>query len=174
MISLAAFFFVYLVDRFGTLSIFRLIFQVTKKMTMKKIKFTIFILLVAAFFVNAPMSYAVKTVTAPVSNETTVKTEKKGIFFKNIRKKRLSFRKRFSNWKQKIKAKILKKGIDLEDPIKKWLWYAILALGGSFALWLVAVVLRYGAIARLFYALSGILSLLSLITFVIWLIKAFG
>lgn len=151
---------------------------------MKNLKFTFFFLLLAAFFVNAPMSYAVKTVTTPVSTEATVKTEKKGKFFKNLKKKRTSLKQRFSKWKHNLVGKILKKGIDLQDPVKKWLWYALIGLGGAIIFSILGSVLAVGAVAAgtstgvgislLLGIVAGLLYLAGTVAFVIWLVKKFG
>ncbi len=150
---------------------------------MKNLKFTFFFILLAAFFVNAPMSYAVKTVTTPVT-ETAVKTKKEGKFFKNVKKKRASLKQRFSKWKHNLVGKILKKGIDLDDPVKKWLWYAIIGVGGAIVLSILASVLAVGAVSTgastgvgislLLGIFAGLLYLAGTVAFVIWLIKKFG
>ena len=155
---------------------------------MKNLKFTFFFMLLVAFLVNAPMSYAVKPVTTPVT-ETVAKTEKKQKFFKRIfKKKRTSLRQRFAKWKHNLVGKILKKGIDLQDPVKKWLWYALLSWGVGILLYIVSTVLIAGSlstaattgattgfgIAGVLGIVGGLITLFGTVAFIIWLVKKFG
>lgn len=68
-------------------------------------------------------------------------------------------------------------GIDLQDPVKKWMWFWILGWGGALVLHIISRVVLVGTygtgfgIAALLGLLGSLLGLFGTVSLVMWIIK---
>ena len=68
-------------------------------------------------------------------------------------------------------------GIDLQDPVKKWMWFWILGWGGAVVLYILASVLFVGTggagfgVATLLSLLGSLLGLFGTVSLVMWIVK---
>ena len=144
-----------------------------------KMKQLLLLLLMTVFCLSSMNVQAAASVATP--NATSITTEKKADM-PTWKAKMLS------KFEQKL-AKELAKPIDLQDPVKKWLWYSLISYGAGIVLAIVGSIM---AAARLTSAatagtiatglgIGGIIALLGYllflagsICFIIWLVKKFG
>ncbi len=83
---------------------------------------------------------------------------------------------------EKRLKKMEKKGVDFDDPVDKWLWYAIFAGGAAIVLSILIPVLFSATLITeggfglyyLLWLLTSLLGLAGAVSFVIWLVKKFG
>ncbi|MBK7337860.1 MAG: hypothetical protein IPJ00_17625 [Saprospirales bacterium] len=117
---------------------------------------------ILSLLVIISLLFAVQPASAVVSVQNSKETT-------SISKKDLKKQERMEKLMDKIQKKMDKmesKGIDKNDPVGKWLWFAILA-------WILAIVLyilaafTFGA----FWYIAYLASLAGTIFFVIWLLK---
>ncbi|MBK6621678.1 MAG: hypothetical protein IPH04_03770 [Saprospirales bacterium] len=117
---------------------------------------------ILSLLVIVSLLFAVQPASAVVSVQNSKETT-------SISKKDLKKQERMEKLMDKIQKKMDKmesKGIDKNDPVGKWLWFAILA-------WILAIVLyilaafTFGA----FWYIAYLASLAGTIFFVIWLLK---
>jgi len=97
-------------------------------------------------------------ISKTIETYTTVLDKKKGA-------------KRFLKVKAKA-AKFISKAaekldIDLKDPIRKWLWYGLIALGAAVILYVLAALLT----SSIVYWIAYLASVGSSVCFLIWLLK---
>ena len=57
--------------------------------------------------------------------------------------------------------------IDVEDPVRKWLWYGLFGIAIAIALSIIAFILSSG----LFYRLSYVVGIAGIACLIVWLIK---
>lgn len=122
---------------------------------MKNLNILSLLVIISLLFAAQPAS---AVVSVQNSKETT-----------SISKKDLKKQERMEKLMDKIQKKMDKmesKGIDKNDPVGKWLWFAILA-------WILAIVLyilaafTFGA----FWYIAYLASLAGTIFFIVWLLK---
>ena len=119
-----------------------------------KMRFFTMMLLMVAFAFN---SYATNPISPEAMDfEKTVKVEKKMT-------KAMAMATKFSKtkagkWlvKKAVQANKLmnKLGIDLQDPVQKWLWYAIIGVLGGALIYITAAIVGIGAIWYIGYLLT--------------------
>ena len=130
---------------------------------MKLMKITTFFMLLAAFLFTSPASAMIETNT---SNTTTIDKQK------NELKKEFKMQKRLSKFEKFFK----KAGIDLQDPVNKWMWFWIFGWGAAIVLSII------GAIAitslstgfGIWYLLASLCGLFGSVSLVIWIVKKFS
>lgn len=117
---------------------------------------------ILSLLVIISLLFAVQPASAVVSVQNSKETT-------SISKKDLKKQERMEKLMDKIQKKMDKmesKGIDKNDPVGKWLWFAILA-------WILAIVLyilaafTFGA----FWYIAYLASLAGTIFFIVWLLK---
>ncbi len=116
---------------------------------MKVLKTTLLLIMGAFMFIQPVGAIVSSTHTTATTIEQQTSTLKKE--FKK--------EKRFS----KLNDLLAKKGVDLNDPVKKWLWLTILFVAASVVLSVLGV---GGILARLVWAAASV-------CFLIWLAKYF-
>lgn len=134
----------------------------------------LYILLVAimATFAYSPAYAFVKVPTADVisvseltpsaSITSTVTTEKSR---KELRKER-----RQERWKKKISNFMDRMSdIDFSDPVKKWLWFWLLAWAAALILTIISVILAAGSVTTGSAGGLGIAGILSILAWLLWL-----
>jgi Flp pilus assembly protein TadB len=130
---------------------------------MKLMKITTFFMLLAAFLFTSPATAMIESNTATA---TTIDKQK------NELKKEFKMQKRLSKFEKFFK----KAGIDLQDPVNKWLWFAIFGWGAAVVLWIISAAVVTTTLTGFgIWALLGTLcSLFGTVAFVIWLVKKFS
>ncbi len=116
-----------------------------------KILRTTLLLIMGAFLFIQPVGAIVSSTSA-----TTTTVEQQSA----------SLKKEFKSQKRtaKLQQMLEKAGIDLKDPVKKWLWYGL-------GLWIAAAVMSL--IPGIWY-LAGLVGLGGTICIIVWLVKQFG
>ena len=123
---------------------------------MKNFNFLSLLVIISLLFAVQPAS---AVVSVQNKDNTTATVNKKEL------KKQERMEKMMDKFQKKM-DKMESKGIDRNDPVGKWLWFAILA-------WILAIVLyilaafTFGA----FWYIAYLASLAGTIFFVIWLLK---
>ncbi|RMD69394.1 MAG: hypothetical protein D6818_10380 [Bacteroidetes bacterium] len=91
--------------------------------------------------------------------------------------------KRMDRFMARVDRMLAKKGmerpeaIDLQDPVKKWMWFWILGWGAAIVLYILASVLVVGTagagfgVATLLSLLGSICGLFGTVSLVMWLVK---
>jgi hypothetical protein len=131
---------------------------------MKLMKITTFFMLLAAFLFTSPATAMIETNTA--ASTTTIDKQK------NELKKEFKMQKRFSKFEKLVK----KAGMDLSDPVTKWLWFAIFGWGAAIIFWIIsaAAVTTLSTSFGIWALLGTLCSLFGTVSFVIWLVKKFS
>ncbi len=90
-------------------------------------------------------------------------------------------KKAFQMQKREAKATHLfaKRGIDLQDPVNKWMWYWILGWGAAIVLSIIAVATVTASVGGatsfgILYLLASLLGLFGTISLIVWLVKKFA
>jgi hypothetical protein len=65
-------------------------------------------------------------------------------------------------------------GIDLQDPVEKWMWFWIFGWGAGLVLSILASAVTFGTGFSIFWGLASLLWLAGSVCLVIWLLKKFG
>ena len=95
-------------------------------------------------------------------------------------------KKEFNTQKKmnKIERFFAKKGMDLSDPVKKWLWYWVIGWGAGLVLYIIAGVVAAAAVsttattglglAGILWLVGGLAWLFGTISLIVWFIKKNG
>jgi hypothetical protein len=139
---------------------------------MKHLKATLFLLLGLFMFSTVQPAMAI---TSP-SNVSAVSIEQQ----RTDLKKEFKLQKRMSRFETLMN----KMGVDFKDPVKKWLWFAVLGWAAGLVLYIIAVATAVGTVSTGTGAGLGISAILGIlgwacflfggISFVIWLVKKFA
>jgi len=124
-------------------------------------------------------SYAVAPNKALIEKEAVANEDVKSseaLTKKELRKQKRVAKKqnRFKKWTAKLKKKLA--AVDLNDPVKKWMWFWIFGWGAALILSILAVSIASGGIAGggILSLVSGIAGLFGTISLIIWLVKLLG
>lgn len=78
---------------------------------------------------------------------------------------------------EKMQDKIARKGVDFDDPVKKWMWFWIFGWGASLVLSILAAALFTSTLgggfggAAILWLLASLAGLFGTVSLVIWLVK---
>jgi hypothetical protein len=110
---------------------------------------------------NAP-----KPITA-VESKTLTKAETKAI--QKLERKEVRQQKRIAMVQKMMGKNMAKKAIDFQDPVNKWLWFAIFGFGIAIVLSILVSAGGWGL-----WWLAYLAGIFGTVAFVIWLLKKFG
>ena len=77
----------------------------------------------------------------------------------------------------KVEKKMAEKGIDLDDPVNKWMWFWILGWGAGLVLLIIGGIVGFGGgfgLAAVFGLLSGLAWLFGTVSLIVWIVNKFG
>jgi len=160
---------------------------------MKRIIFTSGLFL-ALLFGLSQMAIAASAVSLTKKGKTETITQQNGkssafVPGENLTKRQERRLKRGERRLNKLEKKLNKRGkslkalgIDLSDPVNKWMWYWIFGWGAALVLYIIASAIATGGVysgtgfgaAILFATLGWIIGLLGTVALIIWLVKKFG
>lgn len=128
---------------------------------MKTLKIYFFFVVSAMIFVQ-PLQ-AVTYVVTPNQDQTGL-TKKSA----NVHEASKALKQQFKQEKRmaKFERMVAKMGIDMKDPVQKWLWFAILCWGVSVILYILSAIS-----GGFLWYLAYLASVAGAIFFVIWLLK---
>jgi hypothetical protein len=160
---------------------------------MKRVLFTSGLFLALLFGVSQmAFSASAVSLTKKGETETMSRQDVKSSAFvpgENLTKRQERRLKRGERRLNKLEKKLNKRGkslkalgIDLSDPVDKWMWYWIFGWGGALVLYIIASAIATGGIysgtgfgiAALFATLGSLVGLFGTVALVIWLLKKFG
>ncbi|MFQ5447497.1 MAG: hypothetical protein ACE5FF_11235 [Saprospiraceae bacterium] len=159
---------------------------------MKRVLFTSAFFLAFLFGVSqTAIAASAVSLTKKGETETMTRQDVKSSAFvpgENLTKRQERRLKRGERRLNKLEKKLNKRGkslkalgIDLSDPVDKWMWYWIFGWGAALVLYIIASAIATGSvysggfgIAVLFAYLGWIAGLFGTVALVIWLLKKFG
>ena len=126
---------------------------------------TFLVIFVGSFLFSQTSSLQAATLTATVKTVSAeqIKTNKRAFTMLHREAKATHF--------------LSKRGIDLQDPVNKWMWYWILGWGAGLILSIIATATyTSGSIGGfgIIWGLASLAYLLGTISLIVWLVKKFG